>query len=63
MSQYINLNGNSKNRRKQFRRLVRLYPDCVVTKESNETFRKKIGGQWVTVEEANSLRTKVYIKG
>jgi hypothetical protein len=59
----VHLNGSAKDRRKQFRRLVRLNPDCVVTKESDKTFRKKINDQWVTVEDANSLRTKVFIKG
>lgn len=59
----IHLNGSSKDRRKQFRRLVRLNPGCIVTKESDKTFRKKIGTEWVNVEDANSLRTKVFIKG
>jgi hypothetical protein len=56
------LKGSAKDRRKQFRRLVRLNPDCVVTKESDKTFRKKIDNQWVTVEDANTIRTKVLIK-
>jgi hypothetical protein len=59
----VHLNGNAKDRRKQFRRIVRLNPDCIVTKESDKTFRKKINDQWVTVEDANSLRTKIFIKG
>jgi|WetSurMetagenome_2_1015567.scaffolds.fasta_scaffold28182_5 hypothetical protein len=58
----IHLQGNAKDRRKQFRRLVRLNPQSIVTKESDKTYRKKIGNEWITVEDANSLRTKVFIK-
>lgn len=63
MIMHVHLNGSSKDRRKQFRRLVRLNPDCAIWLESNKTIRKKINGEWVSVEEANSVRTQVFIKG
>lgn len=59
----LHLKGSAKDRRKQYRRLVRLNPECDIRLESNKTIRKKINGVWVSVKEANSVRTQVFIKG
>jgi hypothetical protein len=59
----VNLNGNARNRRKQFRALVRKYPKASITRRAgNEYYSRKIlNDVRVTVEDANSPQTVVRI--
>ena len=53
------LTGNSRDRRKQLRKLQKQYPNCVV--EGSFTY-KTLNGKRVAVEDANIPRTRVLLK-
>lgn len=58
----IYLSGNSKNRRKQLRKIRKEYQNHYIRLLSTFTQRKKIDGRWVTVEDANKPLTLVIIE-
>ncbi len=53
------LTGNSRDRRKQLRKLQKQFPNCVV--EGSFTY-KTLNGKRVAVEDANIPRTRVLLK-
>lgn len=60
----VNLNGNARDRRKQFRALVRKYPNASITRQAGRdhyTIKSLGDGRRVAVEDANSLQTVVRI--
>lgn len=58
----IFLSGNSRNRRKQLRKIRKEHKNDYIRLLSTFTQRKKIDGKWVTVEDANKPLTIVIIE-
>lgn len=56
------LKGNSKDRRKQLRKIRKENPNCEIKLHSNFMTLKRINGKVCMVEEANRPLTEVIIK-